>query len=426
MEKGGFPPKKAEPEGDFDPGTMRRSLCLMEDPGFGIHKLVLKSFLENLSFAVIAIAAFLILTGCGEPISDPTPPEVTPAKSEPKPSKKQGTVPKSKKAGPVENIDSSERLAAARLMEARDPVAHEIKIFDAEIRGAFDEKKFEILEETGRALRESGELFPDGSWKIFRFYEAIDNRFHTGDDGFLTDLETHREWEEKYPNSVTRQVALADMLVSYAWRARGSGYAHTVTEEGWRLMKERLNQAAAALKAARDSEERDPYWYTAAMTVGTGQSWDAGSFDRVLKEAREEFPGYWHIETQRGYTLLPRWYGEEGDWQKFALEAAAVPDGLGDEAYARIVIRLSRYYPDVFRDAKADWPKMRAGLESLLKKYPESVSLRNWAAYSATLGRDREMASAHFESLGDEYVKSVWKKPERFVHFRTWAQTGKW
>ncbi len=36
------------------------------------------------------------------------------------------------------------------------------------------------------------------------------------------------------------------------------------------------------------------------------------------------------------------------------------------------------------------------------------------------------MTKAAFDELGETYLESVWKKPERFVHYRTWAQTGKW
>lgn len=361
-----------------------------------------------------------ILAGCGES----TPP-AKPIQKETD-SGNQSLVPKTRKAGPVENIDAKERIAAARLIEAHDPVAHKIKIFDAEVRGAFDEKRFEYLETTSEALRQSGELFPDGSWKLFRFYEAVDHRFHSGDDGYLTDLAIHREWENAFPDSLTRRIALAQMLVSYAWHARGSGYAHTVTPEGWKFMRERLEQAARVLEDAKKSSEKDPYWFTAAMTVGTGQSWDKESFDQLLDDARKEFPKYWHLETQRAYTLLPRWFGNEGDWQKFAIAASEAPNGLGDETYARIIMRQAGKYGNVFRDARADWPKMKNGMEALLKKYPESVELRNWGAKSATLGNEQEMAAAIFKTLGDEYVKDVWKKPERFVHFRTWAETGKW
>ena len=336
-------------------------------------------------------------------------------------------IPKKKRqAGPVEHIDTQERIAAAQLIEAVDPIVQEVNLFQAEVRGAFDERQFDRIEAQAKELKESKALFRNGSWKIYSFYEALDDRFHTGDDGYLTDIETHRAWEKAFPDSVTRRTALANLLVSYAWHARGTGYADTVTEEGWKLMGERLDQASKVLLEAKKLGGEDIYWYSVSMRLGTGQGWEKDAFDELLAAAVRKEPGYWGIVAQRAYTLLPRWYGEEGDWEAFAVLAADDSNGLGDEAYARIVIWLSDYYVDVYRDARASWPRTKKGLEILLTKYPEAVTLQNQAARLGTMGRDQEFAKAWFDRLGDSYVKEVWGKPERFVHFRGWAQTGQW
>lgn len=343
------------------------------------------------------------------------------------PSTQSSSTPKlERKAGPVEHIDTKERVAATQLVEAIDPTVQEMNLFQAEIRGAFDERQFDRIEAQAKELSESKALFRNGSWKIYAFYEALDDRFHTGDDGYLTDMETHRAWEQAHPKSVTQRTALANLLVSYAWHARGTGYADTVTDEGWRLMGERLNQASKALEDAMRLGGEHIYWYTVAMRLGTGQGWKKQAFDDLLTEAVRKEPEYWGIVAQRAYTLLPRWYGEEGDWERFAAQAADDPSGLGDEAYARIVIWLSDYYADVFRDAQASWPRTKKGLEMLLTKYPEAVTLQNQAARLGTMGRDQEFAKAWFDRLGDSYLEDVWGKPERFVHFRGWPQTGQW
>ncbi|MCB1089713.1 MAG: DUF4034 domain-containing protein, partial [Verrucomicrobiae bacterium] len=238
-----------------------------------------------------------------------------------------------KKAGPVEHIDSKERIAAMKLEAVTDPIEKERDIFMAEIRGAFDEKQFDKIETLASELKEGKALFRDGSWKIHALYDGLDNRFHTGDDGYLTDLETHDAWRKAYPDSVTERISLANLLVSYAWHARGSGYANTVTPEGWKLMGERLDHAAEALGEARKWGGEDIFWYFVAIKVGTGQSWEKKVFEHVMDEARKKEPTYWGILGQRAYTLLPRWFGEEGEWEAFAEEMAKVPDGLGDEAY---------------------------------------------------------------------------------------------
>jgi hypothetical protein len=89
-------------------------------------------------------------------------------------------------------------------------------------------------------------------------------------------------------------------------------------------------------------------------------------------------------------------------------------------------MNLKKYYANIFRDSDADWAKAKRGLEVLNQKYPDSLQIQNFSAYFAVLGEDRQMAGEYFDKLGDAYLTEVWDKPERFVHFRTWARTGQW
>ncbi|MFC7337507.1 DUF4034 domain-containing protein [Haloferula chungangensis] len=329
-------------------------------------------------------------------------------------------------AGPVEHIDAAERLAATNLETSRDPIDKEIKVFKAEVRGAFDEERFEELDKQASEQRTSRPVFDNGSEKLFQFYEGLSNRFHTGEDGHLTDFAKYERWLKKHPDSLAAHIGLADLWVDYAWFARGSGYADTVSDAQWQAFRQRLEQAGETLGKAAKLPESDPYWYCVALTVGLGQGWSADVFNQVTSEGNKLAPTFWSIDNKRAHTLLPRWFGEEGDWEAYADKVSKRKDGLGAEAYARIVMQLSTFYADVFRDSDASWEITREGLLILRKKYPKSIYIHNCLAYYAVLGRDRDLAKATFEELGDEYDEEVWEEPERYVHFRTWAQTGKW
>ncbi|MFD2255761.1 hypothetical protein ACFSSA_03650 [Luteolibacter algae] len=328
--------------------------------------------------------------------------------------------------GPIEHIDTAERIEAAKLITTEDPANHEIRIFTAEIRGAFDEGKFDQLEKIAAELRNSRALFPNGSWKSKVFYDALDNRFNQGEDFWLTDFKTYEAWEKAFPNSLTRRIGLINMLTEYAWHARGNGYASDVTRENHRLFQERLAMAAEIFGETRNHPDKDACCQLAAMTVALGQGWPKKDFQTLTKEALAIDPTFWHIYPSHCYAMLPRWYGEEGEWEKIALEAANAPGGLGDEVYARIVINLSSYYGNIFRESRALWPRTRDGLAILSKKYPTSLEFPSQTARLATMGNDRALAKASFDQIGEKYLESVWKKPERLVHFRTWAETGKW
>ncbi len=328
--------------------------------------------------------------------------------------------------GPVEHIDAAERLEATKLEIARDPIGKEIDVFRAEVRGAFDEERFGELDEMAKDLRKSSAVFDNGSVKLFQFYEGLADRYNSGENGYLTDFKKYDKWRESNPESLAAAIGLANLWIEYAWFARGSGYSDTVSDEQWEAFGARLDAAGKTLGEAAKLSDSDPYWYVVALTVGLGQGWPAENFDAVTEEGNKLAPTFWGIDVKRAYSLLPRWHGEPGDWEKFAEKVSRRKGGLGAEAYARIVMNQSSFYPNMFRDSKASWKITREGLLTLREKYPKSKVIHNYLAYFAVSGRDRELAKATFDELGEEYSPEVWGKPELFVHFRTWARTGKW
>jgi len=332
----------------------------------------------------------------------------------------------SSKAGPVEHIDTSERLAAAALVPTLDPARHAIRLFRAEIRGAFDERKFDSLEKVVDELRTSKALFEEGSWKLYVFYEALEDRFNQMDDFWLADLQTYEAWEKSYPDSLAQRIGLINLLTNYAWHARGGGYARDVTEENHRIFQARIEMAAKVFDQTRNLTQKDPCCQLAAMTIGLGQGWSKERFEGLVIEATSLAPTFWHIHPARCYSLLPRWYGKEGDWEAYADEVSKRGEGLGDETYARIVMKMSSYFGNTFRESKASWPKTKNGLAILKTKYPASLEFSNQIARFATMGDDQALAKSSFDEIGDCFLESVWKKPERLVHFRTWARTGQW
>ncbi len=58
------------------------------------------------------------------------------------------------------------------------------------------------------------------------------------------------------PDSITARVALAGSWVGYAADARGDGYADTVSQENWKLFKERVANAHNELIEAKKLEQK--------------------------------------------------------------------------------------------------------------------------------------------------------------------------
>jgi hypothetical protein len=160
------------------------------------------------------------------------------------------------------------------------------------------------------------------------------------------------------------------------------------------------------------------------LRVALGEGWPKAKYDALAAEAVAFEPKFWAFDTARAYSLLSRWHGAPGDWEAYAEQASARPEGLGAEAYARIAMSMRGYYENIFRESQASWPKTREGLEEMRKAYPDSLDILSNSALLAAQAGDRALSKEMFERLGDAYLPGVWGKPERFVQCRQWAQTG--
>ena len=97
--------------------------------------------------------------------------------------------------------------------------------------------------------------------------------------------------------------------INFAWRFRGSGYAHTVTETGWAKFREHLAAARTNLVAAWTERPDLPLAPGRMINVSMG---DTGGkdmrlwFDRTIA-AQVDYPSAW---SDMRWGLRPRWHGD--------------------------------------------------------------------------------------------------------------------
>ena len=115
--------------------------------------------------------------------------------------------------------------------------------------------------------------------------------------------------------------------INEAWKARGGGYANTVTTKGWQGFNNHLEEARKALTQAWNLQPALPLAPCRMMTVALG---DSGAdemriwFDRTLS-AQMDYPQAW---SEMRWGLRPRWYGSEA--AMLALGRTAVNTGRFD------------------------------------------------------------------------------------------------
>jgi hypothetical protein len=273
-------------------------------------------------------------------------------------------------------------------------------------------KNFEELDRMADDLRTSKAQTAGGMWHLLCFYEELSEFPSTvSDETYTTRLEFFHQWISSRPTSITARVALARCYMHYAWHARGNGYASTVAPTGQRLFEDRLKKAALELDDAKKLDAKCPVWWDTMQFAALGLSWSSSTYNRVFDEAVAYEPNYTFFYNNKVVFLLPRWYGREGDWQKFAAESADKAGGeAGDILYARIGWRVHerRFYNSFIGDSHCSMPRVEKGLKAIVKSHPDSLTAASELAYLSYQARDLAVAKTLFDRIGNKIDKEVW------------------
>ncbi len=159
-------------------------------------------------------------------------------------------------------------------------------------------------------------------------FEFLDEESSAALCRFIQTSEQTDEW--------TKNVAWGHHHIETGWRVRGTGFAHTVSDEAWRVFEDHLTQARGYLERALEQNPNLPEpavkLIVIAMTGYGRESEDERYwFDRAAAAAWDWGPAYNAYE----YALSPRWGGSRREQYLFGLECAGterydtpIPDRL--------------------------------------------------------------------------------------------------
>lgn len=250
---------------------------------------------------------------------------------------------------------------------------------------------FERVDKTLAHYADTKERLESGKWKLAVVVNGIGQAARRTKYEYA--LLNFKNWKAKAPNSVARALYESEIWTSFAWNARGSGYARTVTPEGWKLFRERLNQAMAALEDARTYAATNPAWYAAYLYLALALDRPLQDRLRIFLEATKREPYYYETHFAMLLGLTPKWGGSYAQIAGFAEEAVKATRAQdGDSMYTRIYWYVSgnvELQEDLFKDVGASWDRMRKGFEELQARYPKSYWIANNFASFACRARDK-------------------------------------
>ena len=288
-----------------------------------------------------------------------------------------------------------------------------------------DAKNYGDLEKLIAQLRSSKESYPDGSWKLGYLYSGFESPGDDAEDAAWQYRQKKiQDWINAKPESIAARITMARFYRDYAWKARGSGYANTVSDKQWQLFGERLNQAGQILNDAKTLNEKCPVYWSTLMQVGLGLQISKEQYNNAFNQAVEAYPDYAYYYANRATFLLPRWNGEEGEWEKDLTQSA---DKLGveqgDILYAQVVWNVHLYgeHIDVFKENRISWDRVDRGFAGIRKKFPDSLAAKNERAHLAALAGDKTKAREYFTQTEGKVDLDQWNDKGEFFDAAKWA-----
>jgi len=285
-------------------------------------------------------------------------------------------------------------------------------------------KDYDQLDVLAAKFRSSKECYANGAWKLNDLYAGLVPADKASDDEWQNRIVALQAWAAAKPDSITARVSLADVLVNFAWKARGGGWANSVNDEGWRLFGDRLHQTMAILNAAEHLKAQCPYQWTAKMRAALGLQMDKDHFNNIFQQATNYESGYEPAYVQRAVYLMPRWYGSDGELEA-DLEASA--DRLGgddgDMLYAQVVwgIHARASSPNVFEENHFSWPRVDRGFAVIEKRFPYSLAAKSERAYLAFYADDARKTREYLAQTHGEADLAVWYTKEEYLRIANWA-----
>lgn len=232
---------------------------------------------------------------------------------------------------------------------------------------------------------------------------------------------------EARPDSNVTLLIKGQVYISYAWDARGGGYANTVTPEGWKLMRERLVEAEVALTRAWEKDPTDAQAPTLMIGVELGQNKGRPSMEKWFRRAMDADPDNNEACEKKMYYLEPKWHGSAEAMLGFGRELLA-----GGNWDARLPFKLIDAHltlagyedkeDNTYYKNPAVWKDVQAVYVPCLKRRPKSAIDRSWYAKLACWCGQYGEAKEQFAILGDQVDVGAFKDREEMEKLKAEAE----
>jgi hypothetical protein len=182
---------------------------------------------------------------------------------------------------------------------------------------------------------------------------------------------------KNWPNTATTYFIKGKFNYSLAWQARGGGYANTVTPEGWKGFKEKLEDADAAYRKAWSLNSKDGRIPTEMIEMAVCQQKDRQEMELWFQRAMELNTNNYKACANKLRYLSPKWYGTREDMIAFGKECVASTKWGGEiplilaDAHWQYAQALGKDDKTAYWRNPEVWPDIQASFERFYELNPD-------------------------------------------------------
>lgn len=289
------------------------------------------------------------------------------------------------------------------------PVA--LKRYARQVASFLVNKRGDVLERMLDEWSAGACMFDDGRPWLTAWVDGHEDAF-TIENDWSKNLDYVSHLKQTYPDTALSSTAEIQYWTSFAWHARGHGYANSVTQDGWRLYRERLEKAETIAIAAKSHAAVQPMWYEQMLWIQGSLGRPAAERDKVFLEGAKKFKLHYPIYMAMLEFMMPQW---GGNWDMIdrliAWSVENTKETEGNSLYARLYWMTYtglRQDTKFFGGTRASWPKMKSGFEDLMKRHPKSKwNLNNFAKFACLAG-DKKTFLQLRRQIGKDVIKEAW------------------
>jgi hypothetical protein len=199
-----------------------------------------------------------------------------------------------------------------------------------------------------------------------------------------------------------------------------------VTEDGWKLYRERLAVAEEALTEAWKIDPKDPRAATRMITVELGQGKGRAVMERWFKRAMDADPDNREACKAKLYYLEPKWYGSQKAMLQFGQDCLAGKNWYGGIPFTLIDTHdaLVAYAQDreAYLKSPLVWGDFQSVYEPYLRARPDDNVTGSIYTFLACKTGNWSVAKRQFDTLGDKIVPKVFGGPDVMENYRKIAE----